>query len=81
MKAWGGVMSCPICASKQEEFSTEMVVHHSGLNNLDKSDVVLCTKILACSECGFSQFTIPKAELASLAATPPSGEQTMAASG
>jgi hypothetical protein len=72
---------CPVCASQQEEFSTEMMVHHNGLENLDKSDVLLITKILICSHCGLSQFTIPKSELASLAATPLGGGLTMAAAG
>ncbi len=72
---------CPICASKQDEFSTEMVVHHNGLKNLDKSDVQLFTKILICSDCGFSQFTIPKSELELLTATPLSGGMRMVAAG
>ena len=72
---------CPVCASKQDEFSTEILVHHNGLENLDKSDVLVITKILVCPNCGFSQFTIPKAELASLTATPSSGALTTAAAG
>ncbi len=71
---------CPVCASKQDEFSTEILVHHNGLENLHKSDFLLITKILVCSDCGFSQFTIPKSELASLT-TPPSEGLTMSAAG
>lgn len=75
-------MSCPECSSKQDEFSTEMLVHHDGLENLDRSDVLLFTKILICSDCGFSQFTIPKTELALLGSDSPNGERlAMAAAG
>jgi hypothetical protein len=75
-------MSCPACTScNQVEFSVEMIVHHGGLKNLDNSGVVLFPKVLVCAACGFSQFTVPKSELALLAATPPSGRLTMAAAG
>jgi hypothetical protein len=63
------------------EFSAEMIVHLGGLKNLDNSGVMLFPKILVCAACGFSQFTVPKSELALLAATPPSGGLTMAAVG
>jgi hypothetical protein len=79
----GGFMSCPACKlDNQMEFSAEMMVHHSGLNNLDNSGVMLFPKLLVCLDCGFSQFTIPKAELASLASNSPNSERlTMAAAG
>ena len=76
-------MSCPICASaKQVEYSVEMMVHRDGLKNLDNSSVLVHQKAVVCLECGFSQFTIPKSELALLASDPPdSGQRTMAAAG
>ena len=74
-------MSCPICASaKQVEYSVEMMVHRDGLKNIDSSSVLVLQKALVCLDCGFSQFTVPKSELALLASDPPNGERrTMAA--
>lgn len=74
-------MSCAICASvKQVEFSFEMMVHRSGLKNLDNPSVLIFQKALVCLDCGFSQFTVPKSELALLASDPPNSERlTMAA--
>jgi hypothetical protein len=74
-------MSCPKCTLRnQMEFSAEMMVHHRGFRNLDKSGVVLFPKVLVCLDCGFSQFTAPKAALALLASDSPNGERlTMAA--
>jgi hypothetical protein len=76
-------MSCPACKlDNQMEFSAEMMVHHSGLKNLDNSGVMLFPKLLVCLDCGFSQFTVPKAELALLASDSPHSERlTMAAAG
>ncbi len=74
-------MSCPICASaKQVEYSVEMMVHRTGLEKMNDSDVLVFQKALVCLDCGFSQLTVPKSELALLASDPPSGERrTMAA--
>ena len=75
-------MSCPKCSlGNQVEFSAEMVVHLSGLKNLDKSGVLLFTKLKVCLGCGSAQFTVPETELAVLAAAPPSQQLTMAAVG
>jgi len=66
-------MSCPSCWSdNQKEFSAEMIVHLGGIKNLDNSGVMLFPKLLVCVACGFSRFTVSKAELASLTAIPPS---------
>jgi hypothetical protein len=74
-------MSCPLCVSdNQVEFSAEIVVHSSGLKNIDCPAVYVFPKLLVCVSCGFSQFTVPKAELAVLASdSPNSGRLTMAA--
>jgi hypothetical protein len=74
-------MSCPQCVSgDQVGFSTEMIVHHNGLKNLNNPGVLMVQKVLVCSRCGFSQFRVPKAELAVLVSDSPNGEQlTMAA--
>jgi hypothetical protein len=75
-------MSCPACRlDDQMEFSAEMMVHHGGLKNLNNSGVVLFPKVLVCLACGFSQFTVPKSELALLATTAPSGRLTVAEAG
>jgi hypothetical protein len=64
-------MSCPTCASgKQSEFPVEMVVH-LGRKNPDNPRVWVFEKLSVCLDCGFSQFTVPKAELVLLAAIPP----------
>jgi hypothetical protein len=57
-----------------------MVVHCDGLKNLDKSGVLVFPKVLVCLSCCFSQFTVPRAELALLASDSSNGERlTMAA--
>jgi hypothetical protein len=66
-------MSCPICGSKQEEFLIEMVVHPRGLKNVGNPGILVVQKVFVCPECGLSQFTVPKAELALLTATAPNG--------
>jgi mannitol-specific phosphotransferase system IIBC component len=76
-------MSCLACGlSNQVEFSAEMIVHLGGLKNLDYSGVLLFPKLMVCVSCGFSQFTVLKAELALLASDSPKSERvTMAAAG
>jgi hypothetical protein len=60
---------CPSCvSSNQAEFSSEMLIHLSGLTNIDKPALWLFPKLLVCLDCGFLQATVPAAELASLAA-------------
>ena len=74
-------MSCPVCTSvKQVEFSAEMVIHRSGLKNLDAPGVWVFQKLLVCSDCGFSQFTVTEPQLAQLIPTPLSERLPMAAS-
>jgi len=56
-------MSCPSCRSeKQTEFTAEMIVHFSGLYNLDEPGVWVFPKLVVCLDCGLSQFTIPQAK-------------------
>src|ERR1700758_5796742 len=62
------IMSCQLCRSSNEaELTAEMVIHFSGLNNLDKPGVWLFPKFLVCLDCGCSRFTVPKGKLASIA--------------
>jgi hypothetical protein len=76
-------MSCPSCKlDNQMQFSAEILVHLGGLKNLNKSGVCVFPKVLVCLDCGFSQFTVPKADLALLASDSPNNERrTMAAAG
>lgn len=75
-------MSCLICGlGNQVEFSVETIIHLGGLKNLDKSGVMLFPKVLVCLDCGFSQFTVPKAELALLASDSPNSERVRMAAG
>jgi hypothetical protein len=48
------------------EFPAEMVIHVSGLKNLDHPGLFVFPKVLICTDCGFSQFEIPASELVSL---------------
>jgi hypothetical protein len=63
-------MSCLSCGSGyQEELTGEMVIHFSGLKNLDKPGVWVYPKLLVCLDCGCSHFTVAQRELASIAHT------------
>ena len=55
---------CSSCgSSNQAEFSSEMIIHFTGRENLDNPGVWAFSKLLICLECGFSSFTAPLAEL------------------
>jgi hypothetical protein len=61
-------MHCALCeSSNQAEFTTEMIIHFSGLKNIDKPGVLVFPKVLVCLDCGSSRFTIPGTDLALLA--------------
>jgi hypothetical protein len=47
-----------------------MIIHFSGLKNLDKPGVWVFPKLFVCLDCGFSEFTVPEPELALLASGP-----------
>ena len=60
-------MSCPLCGSgNHAELTAEMVIHFSGLKNVDKPGVWVFEKLLVCLNCGGSKFTVPAKELASI---------------
>jgi len=62
----GFVMTCLSCQSaKQAELTAEMMMHFPG--QLDKPGVWIFPKLRVCLECGFSRFTVPETELASVA--------------
>jgi hypothetical protein len=60
---------CPSCRSHiQAEFPSEILIHFTGLTNLEKPGVWVFPILLVCLDCGFAQVTIPASELAQLAA-------------
>ena len=62
-------MPCSSCqSSNQAEFLSEINMHFSGPENFTTPTVWVFPKILVCLNCGGSTFTIPKDELARLAA-------------
>jgi len=63
-------MSCLLCGSGNEaELTGEIVIHFSGLKNLDKPGVWVFPKLFVCLDCGYSHFTVPQRELDSIAHT------------
>lgn len=61
-------MYCPLCHSNNRaKFSTEMMIHFSGLQQIDNPDVLVFPKVSICMDCGFSGFTTPETELRTLA--------------
>jgi hypothetical protein len=58
-------MSCRSCSSSNlAQFGSEIMIHFSGLKNLDKPAVMVFPKIVVCFDCGVvAEFTIPEAEL------------------
>ena len=60
-------MYCLSCASNsQQEFAAEMIIHLSGLKNLDEPGVWAFPKLSVCMNCGFSHFTIQELSWLSL---------------
>jgi hypothetical protein len=63
-------MFCLLCGSgNQAGLTVEMVIHFSGLKNLDKPGVWVFPKFFVCLDCGYCYFTVPQRELASIAHT------------
>ena len=63
-------MFCLLCGSdNQAELTAEMLIHFSGPKNLDKPGVWVFPKVFICLGCGYSHFTVPERELASIAHT------------
>jgi len=52
-------MSCIACGSiGQKEIASEMILHLSGIKNLDEPGVWIFPKLFVCMDCGYSLFTI-----------------------
>ena len=59
-------MKCASCVSdNQAEFPTEMSIHLR--RNLRQPGTLVIQTVLICMDCGFSEFTVPEAELRELA--------------
>jgi hypothetical protein len=55
---------CSSCgSSNQADFSSELVIHFTGRENLDRPGIFVFPKLLICLDCGLSSFTVPHAEL------------------
>ena len=60
-------MFCPQCASgNQAELSAEMMIHFSGLKNLDKPGLLVFPRFSSAWIVVFLGFTVPETELALL---------------
>jgi len=58
---------CKSCQSEhQRNLNGEIAIHFPGLDGLDKPIVWVFPKILACLDCGFTEFSIPETELRQL---------------
>jgi hypothetical protein len=61
-------MNCTSCQSNnQAELASEMMLHFSGLLNIDHPGIPVFPNVLVCLDCGASLFAIPQAELTLLA--------------
>jgi hypothetical protein len=61
-------MPCKRCGSTNKRtFSAEMVIHFSGLKNIDNPGVWVFPALLVCFDCGTAEFAVPEAELCELA--------------
>jgi hypothetical protein len=70
-------MTCLSCQSvKHAELTAEMLAHFPGRANLDKPGIWLFPRLLVCLNCGFSRFTVPETELASIAKLSPTIESS-----
>jgi hypothetical protein len=67
-------MACNSCGSvDQGKFTSEVDIHFPGLNNVNKSPVLVYPELLVCLNCGKAEFTVPKDELALLAKSDATG--------
>jgi hypothetical protein len=63
----GTEMSCKSCQSQNwRNLNGEIAIHFPGLEGLDKPLVWVFPQLLVCLDCGFTEFTIPEAELRQL---------------
>ena len=62
-------MACKSCqADNQIIFPSEIAIHFpGGIEALTKGQVLVLPQLLVCLTCGFTEFSIPEAELRCLA--------------
>lgn len=64
-------MPCKSCQShNQSPFRGEVNIHFPGIVDLDMRSVLVFPELVVCLDCGFTEFSIPEAELYQLANTP-----------
>ena len=57
-------MNCAICeSSNYAEFTTEMMIHFSGLRHIENRGVLAFPKVSVCMDCGFARFMTSETEL------------------
>lgn len=62
-------MSCPSCrVGNPVEFGSEMILHFTGIKNVNNPGVWLFATVLICLDCGVARFSVPEVKLASLSA-------------
>jgi hypothetical protein len=61
-------MACKSCHSDtQRLFPSEIAVHFpSGLDTLNKGQILIFPRLLVCLNCGFTEFLFPEADLRQL---------------
>jgi hypothetical protein len=65
-------MACKLCSSEnQSKLSSEMILHFSGMKNLDQPPVFASPEVVVCIDCGFAEFAIPETTLCQLAKDSP----------
>jgi hypothetical protein len=60
-------MPCQKCGSEQSNFNAEINVHFPGHEGRDKPSILIFPELSVCLNCGFTELTISKKDLPSLA--------------
>jgi hypothetical protein len=69
-------MHCTLCQSANlAEFTSEMMIHFSGLQNIDHPGIPAFLKVSVCLNCGSAQFAVPANDLALLASRAATGDR------
>ena len=59
-------MTCKSCGSESQTQFAEIMIHFSGLRNLDKPGVLVFPRLATCLDCGVSQVTLSDGEFGPL---------------
>jgi hypothetical protein len=61
-------MACRSCGlENQQKLRSEMIVHFSGLKNLDQPPIFAFPELVVCIGCGFTELDLPETTLCQLA--------------